>query len=286
MLVNDLRVYGANLHPGALGWTIPETTDGYSVVDVEFDTGQRLRVKRYAFERVTPETQDSVVSELFTRCKNTRFDADPIVAESRREEWIAEYYSEYLTLTETVRKGIGDQEVYAFTFPSLMELARLKGEDIYPVKIGFSIECGLGRIRFQILEKAGFPEKPIVLCLFKTWDGRHLEIQIHKRLRSLGRKIPHSLGEEWFLTTTEELLQTLDQCKLADLPVDRAVIGDSGMAIGGFAEAMAEHATIETKSGAIIETTGGQGGLGLRIRYQEKSAEEGDAPESRSQPYL
>lgn len=137
VLVHDLRTYGDGLHIGALGWTIPETTDGYTFADVLFDTGQKLRLKRYAFERVTVEAANTVAAELVSRNRNTRFDADPGVAASCREDWIAKYYGDYLTLFETIVKGVGDQELYAFTFPSLIELARLKGQDHYPVKIGF-----------------------------------------------------------------------------------------------------------------------------------------------------
>lgn len=119
------------------------------------------------------EAANTVAEELVSRNRNTRFDADPGVAASCREDWIAKYYGDYLTLSETIVKGVGDQELYAFTFPSLIELARLKGQDHYPVKIGFSKNASdgaLGRIRSQILEKAGFPEKPAVLLVFKTWD--------------------------------------------------------------------------------------------------------------------
>lgn len=279
VLVNDLRAYGAELHLGALGWTIPETTDGYTFADIDFDTGQKLRLKRYAFERVTVDSEEAIAAELLARNRNTRFDADPLVAESCREEWIAKNYGEYLTLTETVRRGIGDQELYAFTFPSLKELATLKGEDHYPVKIGFSknsSDGAFGRIRSQILEKAGFPEKAKVLCVFKTWDGRHLETQVHKRLRSLGRKVPHSLGKEWFLTSTAELLRTIDQCEVADLPADRVISGADETIEEGFAGLMAEGATIE------MRMVSGQAAVSIGIRYPEKMAEPSDAPESRS----
>ncbi|MBN2293315.1 MAG: hypothetical protein JXM70_12870, partial [Pirellulales bacterium] len=138
VLVHDLRTYGEDLHIGALGWTIPETTDGYTFAEIIFDTGQKLRLKRYAFERVTVECAKAVADQLIADNRNTRFDADPAVAASCREDWIAKYYGEYLTLSETIVKGIGDQELYAFTFPSLIELATVKGDEHYPVKVGFS----------------------------------------------------------------------------------------------------------------------------------------------------
>ncbi|MCL4202049.1 MAG: GIY-YIG nuclease family protein [Pirellulaceae bacterium] len=270
VLVHDLRTYGDDLHIGALGWTIPETTDGYTFADVIFDTGQRLRLKRYAFERVTVQSAKAVADQLIEDNRNTRFDADPVVAASCREDWIAKYYGEYLTLSETIVKGVGDQELYAFTFPSLTELATVKGDEHYPVKVGFSknsSDGAFGRIRSQILEKAGFPEKPKVLLVFRTWDGRQLETQVHKRLRSLGRRIPDSLGREWFMTCTGELLQLIDQCDLADLPPDRVITGADETIEEGFTGLMADGATIE------MGMVPGQAAVSIGIRYPNDKAE-------------
>jgi hypothetical protein len=276
VLVHDLRIYGDDLHIGALGWTIPETTDGYTFADVIFDTGQKLRLKRYAFERVTVESAKAVADKLIADNRNTRFDADPVVAASCREDWIAKYYGEYLTLSETIVKGIGDQELYAFTFPSLIELATVKGDEHYPVKVGFSknsSDGAFGRIRSQILEKAGFPEKPKVLLVFRTWDGRQLETQVHKRLRSLGRKAPDSLGREWFMTSTGELLRTIDDCDLADLPPDRLITGADETIEEGFAGLMADGATIE------MGMVPGQAAVSIGIRYPNEKAEQRDQRE-------
>ena len=278
ILVHDLRTYGNELHIEALGWTIPETTDGYTFADVIFDTGQKLRLKRYAFERVTVEFAKAVADELIARNRNTRFDADSLVAASVREDWIAKYYGEYLTLSETIVKGIGDQELYAFTFPSLIELATVKGDEHYPVKVGFSknsSDGAFGRIRSQILEKAGFPEKPKVLLVFRTWDGRQLEMQVHKRLRSLGRRTPDSLGREWFMTSTDELLRTIDECDLLDLPPDRVITGADETIEEGFAGLMADGATIE------MGMVPGQAAVSIGVRYPDEKAEQSDEPEGK-----
>ncbi len=276
VLVHDLRTYGDGLHIGALGWTVPETTDGYTYADVIFDTGQKLRLKRYAFERVAVESAKPVADKLIADNRNTRFDADPVVAASCREDWIAKYYGEYLTLSETIVKGIGDQELYAFTFPSLIELAIVKGYEHYPVKVGFSknsSDGAIGRIRSQILEKAGFPEKPKVLLVFKTWDGRQLEAQVHRRLRSLGRKAPNSLGREWFMTSTAELLRTIEECALTDLPPDRLITGADETIEKGFAGLMADGATIE------MGMVPGQAAVSIGIRYFNEKPEQRDKRE-------
>jgi hypothetical protein len=277
VLTHDLRVYGDELHIGALGWTLPDTTDGYTFADVLFDTGRKLRLKRYAFERVIPEEADIKATELITRNRQTRFDADPNIAASCKNEWITKYYGEYLTLSEAVFEGVGDQELYAFTFPSLIELAKLKEQPHYPVKVGFSKngpEGALGRIRSQIFEKAGFPEKPIVLLVFRTWDGRHLETQVHKVLQQLDRKSTDALGREWFVTSAAELRQLINQCTLSDLPVDRIVSGADETLEEGFAGLMANGATI----GMVMIP--GQAAVSIGIRYPNQEGEPSDAPKS------
>lgn len=228
VLVHDLRVHGESLHVGALGWTIPETTDGYKEVDVRFDTGKRPRLKRYAFERVALDAEHSVSARLMSQYKNTRFDANPEVAASCRTTWIATNYSPYMSLDQTVILGEGDQELYAYTFPSLKELAAFKSEPWYPVKVGYSqnsSDGAYGRIRSQILEKAAYPEKPEVLGIWRTWDGRNLEKQVHQRLRCSGRKVLESLGREWFTTSTGELCELVSQCEVAPFPVQRCLRG-------------------------------------------------------------
>ena len=159
---------------------------------------------------------------------------------------------------------MGDQELYAFTFPSLKEVAALKRDPYYPVKIGFSknpSDGAYGRIRSQIFEKAAYPERPEVLLVWRTWDGRDLETQIHRSLRCLERSIPASLGKEWFLTSTEELVEIISTCHFADLSVDRVVGGTSETIEEAFDELMANGATIE------MQMIPGQAAVSIGIRH-------------------
>lgn len=262
VLVHDLRVYGESLHIGALGWTIPETTDGYKEVDIRFDTGRRQRLKRYAFERVAVEAEHSVSAKLMSQYRNTRFDADPAIAASCRAAWIATNFGPFISLDQTVIRGEGDQDLYAYTFPSLKELAGLKGEPLFPVKVGYSrnsSDGAYGRIRSQIIEKAAYPEKPEVLCIWRTWDGRNLEKQVHQRLRSIGRKVLESLGREWFTTSSSELCEVISQCELAPFPAQRAVSGADETIEEGFSALMAQGATIE------MGMVPGQAAVSMRI---------------------
>lgn len=248
VLVKDLRTYGKELHIGQLGWTIPGTTDGYRATDVEFDTGQRLSVLVYALERVVPQREKEISQTLIQKCRNTRFDADCAVAEKYRQQWMHHNYGEYISLTEMTMSGEGDQELYAFTFASLRELANFKGQDQYPVKIGYSKEGGagaLGRIRQQITEGAAYPERPVLLHVHKTWDGRSLETQVHRKLRELDRKIVHSLGTEWFLTCKPELLEILQRCTPAPRQLDRPMLGAHETLEEGISGLLAQGATVQ-----------------------------------------
>jgi hypothetical protein len=263
MLKHDLRVYGTRLHIGALGWTVPGIGDGYTFAEVVFDSGEKYRIRNYALERVAESLADTLSCRFIAEKRNTRFDADIAVAEALHEQWIEKTYGGFLNLEAMIRKGKGDQELYAFTFPALRELSNLKGCDRYPMKIGYSgssFDGALGRIRSQISEKAGFPEKPHVLCIFRTWDGRYLEKQVHKSLRSLGRKAPQSLGKEWFVTSTEELLQIIESCELLEMPADRILVGADETIEEGFSKLLAEGSTIE------IGLLPGQASVSIGIR--------------------
>jgi hypothetical protein len=276
VLVKDLRRYGKELHIGQLGWTVSGTTDGYQAIDVEFDTGQRLSVRLpfgvTPIERVAPARAKEMSQALIQKCRNTRFDADRAVAEKCRQEWMHQSYGQFISLTEMTVAGEGDQELYAFTFSSLRELAILKGQDQYPVKIGFSKESdagALGRIRGQITEAAAYPERPILLHVQRTWDGRDLERQVHRNLRELGRKAVHSLGTEWFLTSKPELLAILQRCSPAAYKVSRPVTGTDETLEEGISGLLAQGATVEF--GTAPESAG--------VRMSIKPPERGVEPE-------
>ncbi len=138
VLVEDLGRYAPGLHVGQLGWTVPDTCDGYKWVDVEFDNGVRLSVLTYGLERVLPERAQSISDEMIANNRNTIHDADPAVAEKQRADYVLCTYGAYVDSERALRLGGGPEELYAFTFPSLRELAALKGEESYPVKIGYT----------------------------------------------------------------------------------------------------------------------------------------------------
>lgn len=220
VLMHDLRKYASGLHIGQLGWTVPETTDSYKWIEVVFDNGVQLPILVYGIERVVPEQAAAIAMDLIEKNRNTRFDADPVVAERCYREWIKEEHSGWVDADQTVELGNGDEEVYAFTFSSLQELARLKGATHYPVKIGYTADKDVGaiqRIRSLMTEVAAFPERPALLLVCRTWDGRALEASIHAELRRRERRLVAAPGIEWFMTNEREVAELCQQLA-SDVP--------------------------------------------------------------------
>ena len=248
VLTNDLRKYAKTLHIGSLGWTVPGTTDGYKWIDVEFDSGPRLPLLVYGIGRFPPERAEEIAARLIAENRNTRFDADPTVAEQCRREWIRASYADFLELDHTIEAGEGDEEVYASTLPSLQELSALKNEPTYPVKIGWTQNKGdgsLGRIRSFAFEKAAFPERPRVLLIHSTWNGRALETAVHKELHKQGRRVTTAPGAEWFLTNAAEVAAICEEYGAnIPKPASKPLLGAERTLQEGF-EALGDDARIE-----------------------------------------
>jgi hypothetical protein len=214
VLTQDLRKYASDLHIGQLGWTVPGTTDSYKWIDVIFDNGVQLPILVYGIARVIPERAAAIAADMLKKNQNSRFDADPVVAERCYREWIKKEHAEWVDTDQAVESGNGPDEVYAFSFPSLQELAHLKGNTHYPVKIGYSGNKDAGavqRIRGQMIEAAAFPERPALLLVCRTWDGRALELLVHAELRRRDRKLATAPGLEWFMTNHSEVAELFTQ---------------------------------------------------------------------------
>jgi len=275
ILLNDLRKYGVGLHIGQMGWTVPGSTDGYKWIDVEFDTGQRLPVLVYGLECVEPNQAEKIAGKLLEKNRNTRFDADTEVAVRCQKEWIRRSYEPYIAIDELVVQGEGSQELYAFCFPSQRELAKLKGEERFPMKIGYSANEGegaLGRIRQQIIEAAAYPERPSILLIFRTWSGRSLEMQLHRCLRLSGRAVETAMGQEWFYTTIDEILQHISECELPPKKLDKPLSGASESIEEGFAAMLGPDEVIEFG----IDPNTANAVIGVKKRKKSNQEPEGD----------
>lgn len=210
VLTEDLRKYGRGLHRGQLGWTVPGSTDGYKWVDVQFDSGPCIAVLTFGLERVSPVKAEAISQAVIEYCRGTRFDADETTAEAKRDEWIREEFGTHIDSDDLVQMGDGPQEVYAYSFPSLVELAHFKRQKYYPIKIGYTADKDIGtfnRVRSQIFENAAYPERVKLLFIFRCKDGRAVEVEVHRQLRTADRRVESAVGREWFLSNAEEIRQ-------------------------------------------------------------------------------
>lgn len=108
ILTQDLRKYASGLHVGQLGWTVPGTSDAYKWIDVVFDNGVQLPILVYGIERAIPERAAALASDMLTSNRNTRFDADPVVAERCYREWIKKEYAGWVDTDKTTELGNGE----------------------------------------------------------------------------------------------------------------------------------------------------------------------------------
>jgi T5orf172 domain len=144
-----------------------------------------------------------------------------------------------------VELGYGHEELYAFTFPSLRELASLKGAAHYPVKIGYTVTQHAGainRIQSQIIEPAAFPERTALLLVYRTWDGRALELLVHAELRRRDRRLATAPGREWFMTNKGEVA---DLCKQLGPDVPKPASKPLSGASPGLSDLVAAGAQVE-----------------------------------------
>ena len=160
-------------------------------------------------------------------------------------EWIKKEYESWVVTDEMVELGYGHEELYAFTFPSLRELASLKGAAHYPVKIGYTGNQDNGaiqRIRSQIIEPAAFPERPALLLVCRTRDGYALEVLVHAELRRRDRSLATAPGIEWFMTNKGEVA---DLCKQLGPDVPKPTSKPLSGASPGLSDLVAAGAKVE-----------------------------------------
>lgn len=102
--------------------------------------------------------------------------------------------------------GEGTQLVYVYSYPAYEELARVRGDATWPIKIGRSSRVSLDRILSQI--GTGNPEWPVVHLAIKCTDSEALEQTLHRVLKLRGdwREAP---GSEWFNSSPELVLELL-----------------------------------------------------------------------------
>lgn len=108
--------------------------------------------------------------------------------------------------------GTGPEAVYAWTHSTDKELAHLKAELRYPVKIGYSANRDpRPRIRASLMQGQTALHSGIELLLvYYTDESRKWERAIHAILDVRGQKIEGGLGQEWYRTSPDEIVAVIN----------------------------------------------------------------------------
>ncbi len=109
--------------------------------------------------------------------------------------------------------GVGSQEVYLYYYPTYKEnVIRKKMNHVWEIYQSEILwECKIGETHDQDTETrvkqqmGGHPEKPIIALIIKTNDSKRLEKMIHDILKFRNRQIPDAQGDEWFITSPDEV---------------------------------------------------------------------------------
>lgn len=97
--------------------------------------------------------------------------------------------------------------LYAYFFSSEKELALLKGENCWLMKVGYSNSDVDRRVADQV---TGMHRQPETLLLREIEEGAEWEKFLHLALTMAGRRNEESPGKEWFVTNPAELENLLE----------------------------------------------------------------------------
>lgn len=108
-------------------------------------------------------------------------------------------------------KEIGDTEiqsvVYVYYWQAYRTVAEGNNNDKWPCKVGYSKYGVAERLAEQI--QTAWPEYPIVALAIHLTDAKGMELVLHKALENRGRKINDAPGNEWFVTSPDEIEEIL-----------------------------------------------------------------------------
>ena len=114
--------------------------------------------------------------------------------------------SKYKVLKEIDAIDVGDETLYVWWHPETEELATIKKDKTWAMKIGMHTSR---RADKRIEEyKTSIPYKPIIGLLVYCKKSRVLEKTIHNNLTNRKRKIGEA-GDEWFITNVPEIEEIL-----------------------------------------------------------------------------
>lgn len=112
---------------------------------------------------------------------------------------------EELKINYTVDESIGegDKAIYVYYYDAYKERASLKGNQTWECKIGRTDNDPIQRVMGQA--RTCYPEFPRIALIIKCSDSITLESALHNILKIRGKWISDAPGNEWFMTTPEEI---------------------------------------------------------------------------------
>lgn len=90
--------------------------------------------------------------------------------------------------------------IYAFTFPRIK-----RDKESFPIKVGLTTAADVETRVFGQCKGSGFFEKPEILGRWQVKRVAQVEDAIHAVLKAKGRWKEDAPGEEWFITTIDEV---------------------------------------------------------------------------------
>jgi T5orf172 domain len=94
--------------------------------------------------------------------------------------------------------------IYAFTFPAI----KRSGQP-FPIKVGLTTAADVETRVFGQCKGSGFFERPEILGRWQVKRVAQVEDAIHAVLKARGRWKEDAPGDEWFITTVEEVSEIL-----------------------------------------------------------------------------
>lgn len=99
--------------------------------------------------------------------------------------------------------GEGEGTVYVYYYDIYKQFAESKGEKMWPCKVGMTDVSAMGRIMSQA--GTAYPEFPHIALIIKCDDPNKIETAIHSILKVRKQWLDEAPGQEWFMTSPEDV---------------------------------------------------------------------------------
>lgn len=167
-----------------------------------FSESVALPIESSGFQAAAPSIPSSSTSDRVSDVP-AAFRTENLTVQHLGNQWQARK-GVILSQAKCYGCGIGSEYVYCYSYPTHLELADLKKDKCFRIKVGSASGDPIERICQQFAgNKTALSEPPIVLLLFQTLSARHLERWLHKRLN----RVQEAAGTEWFVSNLEELIE-------------------------------------------------------------------------------